>query len=162
MNDLSLPAVHAEPGADLHRSLAAGVRGPLYRAAYNGRRETRVSQSRQDRKRGYLRGSFEDAGLEGNPSPFSQRHQALRNVIAAVMESALFEFRDDLRRAIAGRVGKRSLKTVEKIAMTAALGEYAGRWISGTGQKPFGFEWCCLQLDQNPERVRAAILGRAS
>ena len=31
-------------------------------------------------------------------------------------------------------------------------------WVAAMSEQPFGFAWCCRQIDQDPETVRAAIV----
>jgi hypothetical protein len=79
-------------------------------------------------------------------------------LIAAVMESAVYEFRK--ARSDSMRHGTDSEDERFKTGNRSARHSYSGRWIFGEGARPFGFNWCCSVLDLHPERVRDALLNR--
>lgn len=94
--------------------------------------------------------------MDGDAEPLGQPHHAHRNLIAALIADATYEFRADRRRAVSNN--KLSYPKFTDIAgHRQALRGYAGRWITGTGNRPFGFVWCCVSLDLDPERVRRGI-----
>jgi hypothetical protein len=74
-----------------------------------------------------------------------------------VIADAAFEFRADRRRAVNDCKRSYPEAFAARVGHDRALRDYSGRWITGTGTKPFGFEWCCISLDLEPERVRQGI-----
>lgn len=95
--------------------------------------------------------------MAGDSSPLGQHHHAIRNLVAAVIADAAYEFRADRRRAVNDCKRSYPMEFAERVGLARALRGYAGLWITGTGSKPFGFEWCCVSLDLEPERVRQGI-----
>jgi hypothetical protein len=77
---------------------------------------------------------------------------AYRNLVAAVMEGAVYEFR-----AVRAQSIRRGADLAH--AQQVAKDSYVGRWIFGDGPKSFGFRWCCSVLgEMNPERVRSSLI----
>jgi hypothetical protein len=73
--------------------------------------------------------------------------------VAAVMESAVYEFRAVRAQSI------RRGASLER-AQVVAKESYTGRWIFGDGAAPFSFRWCCYVLDMEPECVRRALVEK--
>lgn len=152
-DEVSVSAMHADPRPDLPGFLASGVRGALRRKSPDGRGPARVLGGRRPLTGRYRRTNFEEASLGADTQV---PHEAIgcRNLVAAMMEGAIYEFR-----SVRSASMMRSKQTLEH-AQGLALRSWAGRWIFGDGPKPFGFRWCCAILDLDPERVRRALLER--
>lgn len=80
-------------------------------------------------------------------APLSQ-DQACRNLLAAVIHQAA----DDLRPEPHQRPSEQRVLDMER--------DKARRWVTAVDTRPFSFEWCCLLLDMEPDRMRTGILER--
>lgn len=65
--------------------------------------------------------------------------QKIRNLVAAVIHQAV----DDL--------------VTQKVYILLRERHAAANWIASTQRVPFSFEWCCMILDMDTERMRAGI-----
>lgn len=78
---------------------------------------------------------YKQRRIQPHGIPWQPEH----NLIAAMLEQALYD-----RQRTANRNWDGSW-------------HHARRWINAMSEEPFGFAWCCRQVDQDPAHVRAAI-----
>ena len=164
-DQMPLPAMHADAGSDLHASVASGVRGEVCREPSLRRNAKPLPSTRRKRKKfgpGY---GFKEVGVDAFEAPaFSDGYQSHRNLVAAVLGEAIFEFRDRQVRARYDIKRRNGLgeREAARIALVRARGEDAGTWLFCDARCPFSFSWCCSVLDLDQTAVRQAILSRSN
>jgi hypothetical protein len=130
------------------------MRGAASGSLYVGRGASAVHRRREVSKRRNSSHGFTEDGLVGDQQRIPQEYVVCRNIVAAVLESAVYEFRAVRAQSI------RRGASLER-AQVVAKESYTGRWIFGEGAQPFGFRWCCAILnDMEPERVRQALVEK--
>lgn len=162
MNGKTMPlsSLRSNTVADVHRSLPSRLRGQVRRKSTERSGARQVSGESKCGPRGPYSAGVEDGDLAGDQEPLAWEHQRYRNLVAAVIAQATYDFREIYRSAMGHYSGKSKVyrDRAGEFALGAAFRSRAGRWFSESSRKPFGFEWCCIVLDLPKERVMKGLL----
>lgn len=151
---MPMPGVQQHARRNVHGQFSPSMRMPLGGKPPVKRRPRSVSVVGGRKKGGYLDGKIEDGRLDGDAAPRGEAYQHQRDLVAAVIRQAVFDMEEGH--------SLRGAQRPSDIRVRDAVKREALGWVMSPSPRAFGFIWSCVVLDQNPERVRAAILLRTA
>ena len=152
-DEMPVSTMHTDAGADVHESLAGAMRSSACGGPSVGRGQKGVYRRRRPKTGAFSSFELAEDDLGKDEPRLSQQDRACRNLIAAVIHGAIYDFWDAKYFAARGK----SAKDRPDHALMSAMRSESGRWIFGPRRDAFSFDWCCLILGIQPERVRERL-----